>query len=181
MNFFYYMTRTKPNFTVTGNTIKGKEISKWVHKPNNKPKPRQKKPTNHSQSQPNPLPLTQPQRNITSCVSHSGHPQQKFQRPMDHPDQANNGKPVHALVDLDTAISAHAGSRSAVAGEVHELLMPQRRCSRKLIWVGPRDLASGQLDCGQVGPRSAIKDFVGDLGSAWEFIKEWNGMEWNNH
>ena len=54
------MSGTKPNFTGTGNTIKGKEINKWVHKPNNKPKPRQKKPTNHSQSQPNPLPLTQP-------------------------------------------------------------------------------------------------------------------------
>ena len=54
------MSGTKPNFTGTGNTIKGKEINKWVHKANNKPKPRQKKPTNHSQSQPNPLSLTQP-------------------------------------------------------------------------------------------------------------------------
>ena len=46
--------------------------------------------------------------------------------PMDHPDQAqhtpDNGKPVHALVNLDIAISAHAGSRSAVAVE-HELSM----------------------------------------------------------
>ena len=46
---------------------------------------------------------------------------------MDHPDQAkhtpDNGKPVHALVNLDIAISAHAGSRSAVAVE-HELPMP---------------------------------------------------------
>ena len=46
---------------------------------------------------------------------------------MDHPHQAkhtpDNGKPVHALVNLDIAISAHAGSRSAVAVE-HELPMP---------------------------------------------------------
>jgi len=34
-----------------------------------------------------------------------------------------------------------------------------------LIWVGPKDLASGQLDGGQVGPRSSVKDFVGDLES----------------
>ena len=32
MSFFYYMSGTKPNFTGTGNTIKGKEINKWVHK-----------------------------------------------------------------------------------------------------------------------------------------------------
>ena len=30
--FFYCMSGTKPNFTGTGNTIKGKEINKWVHK-----------------------------------------------------------------------------------------------------------------------------------------------------
>ena len=134
--FFYYMSGTKPNFTGTGNTIKGKEINKWVHKPNNKPKPRQKKPTNHSQSQPNPLPLTQPLihfKETSQAVSITQSPTEAVPKttinsdtvPMDHPDQAkhnpNNGKPVHALVDLDISISAHAGFRSAVVVE-HELL-----------------------------------------------------------
>ena len=124
------MSGTKPNFTGTGNTIKGKEINKWVHKPNHKPKPRQKKATNHSQLQPNPI--INPKKHHKLCLSLS-HPQKKFQKttinsdtvPMDHPDQAkhtpDNGKPVHALVDLDIAISAHAGFRSAVAVE-QELL-----------------------------------------------------------
>ena len=114
--FFYYMSGTKPNFTGTGNTIKGKEINKWVHKPNHKPKPRQKKPTNHSQSQPNPLSLTQPliqPKETSQAVSLTQSPTEAVPKttinsdtvPMDHPDQAkhnpNNGKPVHALVDLD--------------------------------------------------------------------------------
>ena len=122
------MSGTKPNFTGTCNTIKGKEINKWVHKPNNKPKPRQKKPTNHSQSQPNPLSLTQPliqPKETSQAVSLTQVTINSDTVPMDHPDQAkhtpDNGKPVHALVDLDIAISAHAGFRSAVAVE-HELL-----------------------------------------------------------
>ena len=36
---------------------------------------------------------------------------------------------------------------------------------------------------GKVASGFLRPQFVGDvlLGSVWEFIKEWNGMEWNDH
>ena len=135
MNFFYYMFGTKPNFTGTGNTIKGKEINKWVHKPNNKQKPRQK-PINHSQSQPNPQPLTQPliqPKETSQAVSLTQSPTEEVPKTtinsdavlMDHPDQSkhtpDNEKPVHVLVDLDTAILAI--SNNVVRDR--ELVVPQ--------------------------------------------------------
>lgn len=45
--------------------------------------------------------------------------------------------------------------------------------SRPVSGVLPKDLASGQLDGGQVGPRSSIKDFVGHLESTWGNSNNW--------
>ena len=98
------MSGTKPNFTGTGNTIKGKEINKWVHKPNHKPKPRQKKPTNHSQSQPNPLSLTQPliqPKETSQAVSLTQSPTEEVPKATINSDTVPMDHPVHALVDLD--------------------------------------------------------------------------------
>ena len=62
-----HKTRTKPNLIGMGNTLKGKGNNKRIHKPNtlalptpNAERKLRPKPINHSQSQPNPLPLTQP-------------------------------------------------------------------------------------------------------------------------
>ena len=194
-----YKTKTKPNLSGMGNTLKGKGNNKWIHKPNTlalpmsnaerKPRP---EPFNHSQSQPNPLTLTQPLTHPkdTSPRTHPKNTSSPTQSPtkevpktmitsdtvpMDHSDQAkhtpDNGKPVHASVGPDIAIPEQEGSQSAVTVD-HELPISTEEVgsqinlgSRPLSGILPKDMALGQLEDGHGGSRPSIKDFVGDLES----------------
>nr|POF09849.1 hypothetical protein CFP56_65628 [Quercus suber] len=160
-----------------GNTLKGKGNNKWIHKPNtwafpmpNVERKLRPKPINHSQSQPNLLPLTQPLTHPkdTSPLTHTKNTLSPTQSPtkevpktmitldtvsMDHPDQAkhtpHNGKPVHASVGPDIAISEQEGSRSSVTVDhelpisVEELGLQINLGSRPLSSILPKDMALG--------------------------------------
>ena len=72
---------------------------------------------------------------------------------MDHPDQAkhnpDNGKPMHASVDPDIAISKQEGSRSVVTVDhelpisVEEVGLQINLGSRPLSGILPKDMALG--------------------------------------
>ena len=193
-----HKTRTKPNLIGMGNTLKGKGNNKWIHKPNTlalpTPNAERKlwpKPINHSQSQPNPLPLTQPLTHPKNTSSPTQSPTKEVPKtmntsdtvPMDHLDQAkhnpDNGKPMHASMGPDIAISKQEGSRSVVTMNhelpisVEEVGLQINLGSRPLSGILPKDMALGQLEGGHGGSRPSIKDFIGDLESTWDNFNNW--------